>query len=226
MIKWTATLQTTRSLLLIAALFGFSYGEVNAGCTFPTTGSVCPETWRTAHLIGADQELNQFAAVSMVSTDGVKPATAITAIWLRQTLGLKVTAALLEVNYTAARINGEIDDLNDLKGSIEEKDEHRTKLIDLGTLFMAVGSGAVGPGLDLKSGTSQAGNIVSVASGSIAAGLSIAAGQIKENASGSLKTVIPSMLSQILGRSPQPNDRYPNAVWKFLTTEDRPSGLE
>ncbi len=168
----------------------------------------------TARQIGAEKQLCRL--VKMIKAGSISRDAGQEALAL-QSLNLKVIKAILDIDYTIARIDNEITRLDEMSFIIAAERDRNLNLVNLGTLTLATGTGAVGSSLRVPQSTREAGNLIGAIAGAAAAGLSIAVQQLREGDKAPLGST-PAMLTEILGRQPDAASKYPDSVWRFLNT--------
>lgn len=210
-----ASLRTLHCALWMTASLAILHSSASsAACPSLADARIPMGIRATAREIGAERTLRELVCAAGA---GAAPASMVTALSLRQIVSLRIVAASLDVNYTVGRIDDEIDRLDDAEEAIATRRDRRSSLMNLANIVVGTGVGAVGSGLAIKSGTAQTGNIVAAAAGVFATGLSVAAREVKAQASGEIG-LTPAMLAEIIGRTPNTVSKYPRSVWAFLNT--------
>jgi hypothetical protein len=201
---------------LVVFLFVFPVsGSAGQRCLSPAELSVPRSVWLTAEEIGAQSRLCELLTLRKArAISTALPANSL----LIEAVALKVVRASLAIDYTIARINDEIAELNDINFVITSNRDKQLSLLNLGNLVLGTGVGAVGSSLAVPKNTAQAGNIVAAISGGVAVGLSVAGSELEEGGKAAVLAGTPTMLAQVLGRQPPADSTYPKPVWKFLNT--------
>jgi hypothetical protein len=196
------------ALQILAGTTGSSF----AAC-LDVLGSGLPADFsNTVREIGAEKQLCRLVrTIKASSHDAGQEALAL------QSLNLKVLKAVMDIDYTIARIDNEIAQLQEVSFILASNRDSQLALVNLGNLALGTGTGAVGSSLAVPHSTAQTGNIIAAIAGTVATGLSIAAGRLEKGNKAPLGST-PAMLAQILGRQPDAGSKYPESVWLFLNT--------
>jgi hypothetical protein len=180
-----------------------------------------PNALQVARIIGVDSDVARLSELTATQGPGAGPVTSLEELSLHQRITDSVVAASLDVDSVLGDTDYELQQIVELTGIFRARHDRAGGTTNLGVLIAGAGLGVVSGVLSFSNTTSDAGNVVGFASGTISTLLSLRSFRQRRDFERP-SWVLPNMLADFLSQAAEPHRHYPEDIWAYL--ESVPAG--